>query len=162
MCHILVSRIFTFTCALQILRLPTALVNHLELFSPTYMYICGNFFEALLWPLTFMNNNYHHHHHYHHHNDQSNCRQSYLPPLCRLPLLLFLQLLSGFLSQQKLKEDFLKKCIFVTFIQILIILSYHHHQPRFHCRQTIPKMITLSFFFLSGVMKPFLFFFPAA
>ena len=61
----------------------------------------------------------------------------HLPPFLRLPLLLFLQLLGGLLPQEKLEK-------------------------RDNNNDDLPCWLTLSFFFLSGVMKPFLAFLPAA
>ena len=63
---------------------------------------------------------------------------NHLPSLCCLPLLLFLQFLGGFFSQEKLEMK-------------MITLQ-----------TPVVSQLTLSFFFLSGVMKPFLAFLPAA
>ena len=126
--HCLVSRIFTFAGALQVLRLTTPLVDHL-----TKKYI-----QPLIKTVR-----------------QYNQRGAFLPSssqlLCAPALSSVLQLPSFAARAVGTKRDF-----------FALHTSYSHpnHQSQLWMKRM--ARITLSFFFLSGVMKPFLFFFPAA
>ena len=134
--HCLVSRIFTFAGALQVLRLTTPLVDHLA--------------KKYIQPLIKT-----------HSTAIENCetilnqRGAFLPSssqlLCAPALSSVLQLPSFAARAEGTKRDF-----------FALHTSYSHpnHQPQLWMKRM--ARITLSFFFLSGVMKPFLFFFPAA